>query len=137
MSLSDSDFEELLSMASSEVLAIIARDTELSSAQFVRLATKADMQVAGSLLQNYAAPEASLRALVVHRPSELLLIAGHPNAPVDWKSKLPASEISQESLSRFLVTVGATKAEKAKVNRRMERDDSKQLGDIWLEVRPN
>jgi hypothetical protein len=45
--------------------------------------------------------------------------------------------VTSSALDVFFVEVSATKAEKAKVHRRLQTEDDRTLRDVWLEVRPH
>lgn len=85
---------------------------------------------------NYSAPTAAIRLAVERHPDLREVAEGKPNAPMEWKLDLTAPDVTALSLEVFFSEVAATKAEKAKVHRRLGADDGRTLRDVWLEARP-
>jgi len=143
MTLSMNDLESITTLDDpltnellAHVLCVLACDADLSADQCVLLADIGHPLISGALLQNYSAPTAAVELLAERSPELRALAHGHPHAPLEWKFRLLNEQVTGASLDVFFHDVGATKAEKAKVHRRLMKSPQAQFGDTWREVRP-
>jgi len=119
------------------VLCVLANDADLSAEQCILLAGIGHPLISGALLQNYSAPTAAIELLAQRWPELRDFAHGHPHAPMEWKFRLLNEQVTGTSLDVFFHDVAATKAEKAKVHRRLMRSPRTRFGDTWQDVRPS
>ncbi|PPF53895.1 hypothetical protein C5B94_09085 [Clavibacter michiganensis] len=144
MTISAEQLEQLLelddlgsNLALAHAIAIVAQDEALTGAQLMRLAEAGERMIASSVVFNHSTPTGAVRRVADLHPDLRAVAGGHPNAPSEWKLDLLARVVTPSALDVFFAEVSATRAEKAKVHRRLQTANDRTLRDVWLEVRPH